>query len=95
MENKRLKRYTLESVTQMLQTALILSSNERYTSFKQLGYSMEIYRETFLKQARKYNLLEVYFQIKKNLERNIKIEVQSGFLSPRKANLMLWNFRRK
>lgn len=96
MGKKKIKRYTSESVTEMLQTALRLSSQERFTNFTQLAKIQNVHRKTYLEQSRKYNGLDVvYTKIKKNLERNILIEIETGLISKNKGTLMLWNHNRK
>lgn len=95
MEKKKVKRYTQESVKELLLKALELSSNERFTTFIQLSKLQKVHRKTYLEQARKYTELKpIYNSIKKNLERNILIEIESGLISTQKGKLMLWNHRR-
>lgn len=95
MEKKKIKRYTQESIKELFFKALELSSNERFTTFIQLSKLQKVHRKTYLSQARRYTeLKEIYFQIKKNLERNILIEIESGLLSIQKGKLMLWNHRK-
>ena len=95
MEKKKVKRYTEESIKELFLKALELSSNERFTTFIQLSKLQKVHRKTYLEQARKYTELKpLYEMIKKNLERNILIEIESGLLSVQKGKLMLWNHRK-
>lgn len=95
MEKKKVKRYTQESVKELLLKALELSSNERFTTFIQLSKLQKVYRKTYLEQVRKYAELQpIYKRIKKNLERNILIEIESGLISTQKGKFMLWNHRK-
>ena len=96
MKGNTSKRYTQETATELFKNALKLSSNGMYTNFTQLAKVQNVFRKTYLDQSRRYDgMEEVYRKIKSNLHRNILLQLESGMLSPSKANLMLWNHTRK
>ena len=96
MKRRNDRRYGESNAEKLLLCALELSSNGLYTSFRQLAKIQDVHRKTYLHQSRKYNGLGlIYDQIKKNLERNILIEIESGLIGANKGRLMLWNHNRK
>lgn len=79
----------------MLKEAYKLSNEEIFVSFQQLASVQKVHRKTYLSQSRKYDSLElIYKKIKKNLERNIRIQIEAGLISQLRGNLMLWNHQR-
>lgn len=96
MKGNTSKRYTELDAKKLLEKALTLSSQERFTNFSQLAAIQKVHRKTYLSQSRRYDELDtIYQRIKKNLERNILIEIETGIISKNKGTLMLWNHNRK